>query len=1029
MLKTTVGQLVVNNAIPADLRNYNRSLDKKGVRDLLQQVAEKYPDQYRQIAKQLSTVGHEAATASGGFSFGLKSLRQTEAAKNARRELTMKLRGIYASDAPNDEKEKQIILTVGEHQKKLVDAVMEEATKAKNPLALQAISGARGNKMNVNSLLGADLLYADHRGKSLPIPVLRSYSMGLKPYEYFAGAFGARKGVIDLKCLSGDTLVVMADWSTRKICEIKQGEYVMGSDTVGMLRPVKVLNIFDNGKRTCYRWRFRVGSCRKRYVEVDATAEHKILAQVRAGRSGSTYAHRSSYTPLPLALGTARLQTKATKNEFVAWPARGEQSATTGVREHRALLLGLLLGDGYTPAKTGHTLSCADQLLIDDTMTYLASLNLKLNPPRDGYSHRLVEIIKSKQEMTVSNGRNSFAGTGNPVRKWLQEIGCVGKLAHEKQLPDIVWQWDRESVCQVIGGLIATDGTVEVRDDGCTVKFKLTSRQLVAQVQRLLELRLGVWCTPIRQIKAETIPLANYDQWEITFSHPEAVRRFTELVYVPGIKQRQLQEGLQRLSAEPRSAEIGFKIQSRTPIGEIQTFDIEVDHPDHLFLLDTGLVVSNSATQDAGFFAKQLVQATHRLLVSKNDDDNPYDETTPRGYAVATDDNDSEGSLLSHPVGGYARNTVLTPKILKELRANGTKEILVRSPIVGGPIDGGVYARDVGVRERGEIAPLGDYVGIAGAQALAEPVTQSQISSKHAGGIVGASAGAISGFKYINQLVQVPKVFQGGATHSQLDGRVTDIREAPQGGHFIKIEGKEHYAPHGITLKVKPGDVVEAGDVLTDGTPNPAEIVRHKGIGEGRDYFVKAFGDSLKDASTYGNRRNIELLARGLINHVRLTEEVGDYNPDDIVPYQFLESTWQPRTGHTTGEPQKLVGQYLEKPVLHYTVGTKIQPSMLPRFKLHNVRAITTHREPPPFEPEMIRGMANVHNDPDWLTRMLGSYQKNSLLDAVHRGDSSDTAGTSYVPALVHGADFGQKGLTKGWTSKPDALALPKAFG
>ena len=58
--------------------------------------------------------------------------------------------------------------------------------------------------MNVNSLRGADLLYTDHRGKAMPIPVLRSYSMGLKPYEYFAGAFGARKGILDLKHATQD---------------------------------------------------------------------------------------------------------------------------------------------------------------------------------------------------------------------------------------------------------------------------------------------------------------------------------------------------------------------------------------------------------------------------------------------------------------------------------------------------------------------------------------------------------------------------------------------------------------------------------------------------------------------------------------------------------------------------------------------------------------------------------------------------------------------------------------------------------
>lgn len=627
MLKTTLGQLLVNEALPPELRNYDRVLDKQGVKALLQDVADKHPEQYRDIAKRLSDVGRDAAFTTGGYSFGLGSLRQSLAGRKMRIELDAKLRKIYAADKPDAWKEDQIVTTVGGYQKQLSKDVMEESLQAGNPLARQALSGSRGNHLNLNSLRGADLLYTDHRGRALPIPVLRNYAMGLKPYEYFAGAFGARKGVIDLK----------------------------------------------------------------------------------------------------------------------------------------------------------------------------------------------------------------------------------------------------------------------------------------------------------------------------------------------------------------------------------------------------------AATQDAGFFAKQLGQAAHRLLVSKYDDDNPYDESNPRGFPVSTDDTDTEGGLLAHPVGGYARNTVLTPKILKELRSDGFDEILVRSPTVGGPSDGGVYARDVGIRERGGIAPIGDFVGHASAQALAEPVTQAQISSKHSGGIAGASAGAISGFKYINQLVQVPKVFQGGAAHSQLDGRVTVVRPAPQGGHFVSIGSQEHYVAPGAELKVKQGDEVEAGDVLSSGTPNPAEIVKHKGIGEGRRYFVEAFRKALTDSNTKGNRRNIELLARGLVNHVRLTDEVGDWGPDDVVPYQQLESHWQPRTGHVVVPPTQSRGYYLEKPVLHYTVGTRVQNSMLPTLQRHGVKNLYVHRDPPPFQPEMVRGMANAAHDQDWMTQMLGSYQKDSLLSAAHQGAVSDEAGSSFVPALARGENFGRTGLTKGWKLDVDA--------
>lgn len=429
-----------------------------------------------------------------------------------------------------------------------------------------------------------------------------------------------------------------------------------------------------------------------------------------------------------------------------------------------------------------------------------------------------------------------------------------------------------------------------------------------------------------------------------------------------------------------------------------------------------GVAATKFATQQAGFFAKQLVQAAHRLVVTAHDaEEDNHDHKSPRGLPVATSDPHNEGAVLAAQAGPYQRNTLLTGKVLKHLTSLGHDQILVRSPMVGGPPDGGVYSRDVGVRERGALPPRGDFVGIAAAQALSEKLTQGQLSAKHSGGVAGADQ-AVSGFKAINQLVQVPKVFHGGAAHAQLDGRVGAIEPAPQGGTYIHVGGQRHYAGPGLQPLVKPGDDVEAGDVLSWGIPNPAEIVRHKGIGEGRNYFVKTFGGAFKNSGMYADRRNIELLARGLINHVRLTEEVGDYIPDDVVPYQRVEASWEPREDAREASPHAAVGKYLEKPVLHYTIGTRITPSMLPRFKDFGVDSLLVHDQPPPFKPEMIRGMATLQYDQDWMTRHLGSNLQRSTLEAAHRGRGSDPLGTSYVPAIAERTSFGRRGLTRGWS-------------
>ena len=279
-------------------------------------------------------------------------------------------------------------------------------------------------------------------------------------------------------------------------------------------------------------------------------------------------------------------------------------------------------------------------------------------------------------------------------------------------------------------------------------------------------------------------------------------------------------------------------------------------------------------------------------------------------------------------------------------------------------------------------------------------------SAKHSGGVAGQEK-AVSGFDLLNQLVQVPKKMRGGAAHAITDGRVESITEAPAGGYNVVVAGKKHFVPAGRELRVKSGDEIEAGDLLSDGIPNPAMIVEHKGVGEGRRYFVNEFRKAMQEGGMPANRRNVELLARGLINHVQLTDEYDDYVPDDVIPYSTLERSWQPRTGYEEIDPQNAVGKYLERPILHHSIGTKIRPSMLPQLTEFGVKKVVVHKEPPPFKPHMVRAMYQMQHDPDWMTQMYGSGLKKSLLTSAARGATSDPAGTSFVPSLAAGANFG----------------------
>lgn len=209
MLRGSLGQLLVNDALPEEMRDYNRVLDKKGLNALLRDVALKgTSEDYVRISKTLADIGREASTESGGNSVGLRHFRKSKIATANQAIIQAKIKQILArpdkSQDPvrgltDDDREALIVKVTGEGQDKQMDDILQEALASDNPFAHQVISGARGNKASLASLLGSDRLYADHHDNVIPLPVWRSYSQGLTPMEYWAGTYGARKGVMATK--------------------------------------------------------------------------------------------------------------------------------------------------------------------------------------------------------------------------------------------------------------------------------------------------------------------------------------------------------------------------------------------------------------------------------------------------------------------------------------------------------------------------------------------------------------------------------------------------------------------------------------------------------------------------------------------------------------------------------------------------------------------------------------------------------------------------------------------------------------
>lgn len=331
-----------------------------------------------------------------------------------------------------------------------------------------------------------------------------------------------------------------------------------------------------------------------------------------------------------------------------------------------------------------------------------------------------------------------------------------------------------------------------------------------------------------------------------------------------------------------------------------------------------------------------------------------------------------------------------------------------------------------GKRDKG-LPPIGDYLGITASTTLGEPLSQGTLNTKHESGSARKVSTA-SGFKLINQLANIPEAFKGKAPLVKHDGTVTEVRKAPQGGHYVDVRDddgrfEEYYVPEGFEVYVKAHQKVEQGDVVSEGIINPAEVVQLKGIGEGRRYFAEAMKTAFDESGLGGvNRRNFELLAKGQIDHIRITSPkgLGNFLPDQVVHYHALEKDYVPRATSSKVRVDHAKGKYLESPALHYTIGTRLSNTMLDNLKKHGVEHVTVHDDHPEFEPEMQRIIDVPAFEQDWMHQLYSTNLERRLVQSVNTGASSDLYGPSPVPGLAYGVGFGLKKTSEDLTIAED---------
>jgi len=1006
-------QLLVNSQLPPDLRDYNREFDSKSLGSLMAEVARKYPEQYERISKAVSDIGRKASYFQGE-SLTLSDNRPVIDRDKILAEMDNEIEESKRTSLDNDDFQNKKINIWHKYNDRIQKETSTEALARKNNLAYSVMSGARGKPAQLKMMLSTPGLYTDAQDNIIPLFVRTSFAEGLRPAEYLAGTYGARKAVL---CLHQDTLVRLADGTSLPIKSIQEGVYVLGADKEGNTFPVRVVRVYNQGLQPVSRYTFRRGCGGGRH-EVVCTAKHAFLQNDCKTYNQAYNRFIKGKAPRPQA------ELMHNKAVYPIGEKRSRQAAVlaggmqfNGRDEPYALMLGLLTGDGcLTDSNLRIRLSCADESMINDLAGYMCSLKLKISDRRsaDNFDWEIVaDNYTASDNKSIQKGVQGFVADARmPHKQILIDEGLAFHRAETKKLPTNIHEWNNESVAAYLTGLLATDGSIyfDANTGYPRISFAMTAKDVIFGLHKLLQHRFGVYGTEVsfrdKGGFGDCTALRKNRLWEFSVTTDTGIKRLlSALPTIPGCKEAKRQQAL-LIKLKQKNPYPKARLEFVKDEGVAHCYDIEVDHPDHLFVLDSGLITSNStkrATAKGGDLAKQMVQSAANLVVSENDCG------AANGIDLESDDKSLRGRVLARDLGNITAGTVLDKNALANIRKQGFEKLIVRSPMTCQAREG-VCSRCMGLNALGKFPSKGEAVGITAAQAIGEPITQGALNVKHQGGAAGTDR-RYAGFSVINQFVQTPDTFPDKAVLSKIDGQVNSVIEAPQGGYYVTVDNEPHYIAPGYPVTVKVGDRVESGDMMSEGLADPGEVVELRGLGEGRKYYSDKLKQLLDDSGMEADRRNTELMSRAALDHLQITDVKDDdeYLPDDVVSYSYFSNRYTPPKDTTKYKSDKAVGTYLQSPALHYTIGTKITPKIAKHLQSAGFQEVFASPASPTFKPHMVRLRAATHHGTDWLASMHTSYLKKQLSDSALRGEESNVEqNIHFAPRLAIGTNFGE---------------------
>ena len=310
-----------------------------------------------------------------------------------------------------------------------------------------------------------------------------------------------------------------------------------------------------------------------------------------------------------------------------------------------------------------------------------------------------------------------------------------------------------------------------------------------------------------------------------------------------------------------------------------------------------GLSDTALRTADSGYLTRRLVDVSQELIIHEVDCVEKGAEIPGMYVKAFMDGNEVIESLQDRITGRYLcenivdkdgnilvkANHMVTPKRAEMIVNNGVdengnplKKIKIRT-ILTCRSHNGVCAKCYGANmATGEPVQVGEAVGIIAAQSIGEPGTQLTMRTFHTGGVAGDDI--TQGLTRVEELFEARKP-KGLAIITEFAG-TANINDTKKKREIIVTnhetgESKAYLIPYGSRIKVLDGAELEAGDELTEGSVNPHDILRIKGLRAVQDYMIQEVQRVYRLQGVEINDKHIEVIVRQMLKKIRV-EEAGD---------------------------------------------------------------------------------------------------------------------------------------------------------